>query len=200
VALLFVVFGFLFATYFATVKLPQIFAASSWTQTDWSGGTASDTVTGTATTYESLSSTDASTTAGQVILTNTEKFSNTGFETNLNGWTGFSATGGTITTSEGYTIHTFTTSGTFTPNGAGNVEVLVVGGGGGGGNNYSARGVSGGAGGLIYIGNFPVSNETYTITIGLGGGEGISGNNSVVSCNWCYTQLTQVCNFKFGIS
>ena len=45
----------------------------------------------------------------------------------------FSATGGTITYSGGYTIHTFTTNGTFTPSASGNVEVLVVGGGGGGG-------------------------------------------------------------------
>ncbi|PIR04919.1 MAG: hypothetical protein COV57_01980, partial [Candidatus Liptonbacteria bacterium CG11_big_fil_rev_8_21_14_0_20_35_14] len=36
----------------------------------------------------------------------------------------FSATGGTITTSGAYTIHTFNSSGTFTPNGSGNVEVL----------------------------------------------------------------------------
>jgi len=43
---------------------------------------------------------------------------------------GFSATGGTITYSGGYTIHTFTSSGTFTPNGSGIVEVLVVAGGG----------------------------------------------------------------------
>ena len=55
-----------------------------------------------------------------------------------------SATGGTITNSSGYTIHTFTSNGTFTPNGAGNVEYLVVAGGGGGG---GAGAVGGNAGG-----------------------------------------------------
>lgn len=41
------------------------------------------------------------------------------------------STGGTITTSGNYRIHTFLTSGTFTPSGAGTVEYLVVAGGGG---------------------------------------------------------------------
>jgi hypothetical protein len=48
------------------------------------------------------------------------------------GYTPFSATGGAITQSGAYTIHTFTSSGTFTTNGSGNVDVLVVAGGGGG--------------------------------------------------------------------
>ncbi len=46
---------------------------------------------------------------------------------------GFSATGGTITTSGDYTIHTFTSSGDFVVSGSGEVEYLVVAGGGGGG-------------------------------------------------------------------
>jgi hypothetical protein len=47
---------------------------------------------------------------------------------------GFSATGGTITTAAGKTIHTFTSSGTFVvTSGSGDVEYLVVAGGGGGG-------------------------------------------------------------------
>ena len=45
-------------------------------------------------------------------------------------------TGGTITTSGSYTIHTFTSSGTFTTGKSGNVELLVVGGGGGGGGGF----------------------------------------------------------------
>ncbi|MDZ7586522.1 MAG: hypothetical protein U0946_02100, partial [Patescibacteria group bacterium] len=101
-AVFFITIGLIAGSYFTLKGITSIFAASSWTQTDWSGGALSGTVTGTVTTYESLSSTDASTTTGQVTLTNTEKFSNTGFETNLDGWTGFSATGGTITTSGGY--------------------------------------------------------------------------------------------------
>ena len=39
----------------------------------------------------------------------------------------FSATGGTITTVGAYTIHTFTTSGTFTVEGSGDIDVLIVG-------------------------------------------------------------------------
>ncbi|MBI3335791.1 MAG: hypothetical protein HY001_04835 [Candidatus Portnoybacteria bacterium] len=85
--------------------------------------------------------------------------------------TTFSATGGTITTSGGYTIHTFTSSGTFTPNGAGTVEYLVVGGGGGGGslseNSVGAGG--GGAGGFRTATGFAVTAQAYTITVGAGG-------------------------------
>lgn len=54
------------------------------------------------------------------------------------------AEGGTVTTSGGYTIHTFNSSGTFTTNRALNVEYLVVGGGGGGGTFRSGGGGAGG--------------------------------------------------------
>ena len=48
-------------------------------------------------------------------------------------WTRITATGGTITTVAGKTIHTFTSYGTFTVTiGSGLVEYLVVAGGGGG--------------------------------------------------------------------
>ncbi len=57
------------------------------------------------------------------------------------------ATGGTVTTSAGYTYHTFTGDGTFTPSIAGTVEVLVVAGGGGGGNASDRTGGGGGGGG-----------------------------------------------------
>ena len=56
-----------------------------------------------------------------------------------------SATGGTITTDGNYKVHSFTSSGTFTPSGSGNVEVLVVAGGGGGGGGSAASGGSGGS-------------------------------------------------------
>ena len=55
--------------------------------------------------------------------------------------------GGTITTSGGNTIHTFTTSGTFTPNRDGTVNYLVVGGGGGGGGYTGVAHTAGGNGG-----------------------------------------------------
>ncbi|MFH0888246.1 MAG: DUF2341 domain-containing protein [Planctomycetota bacterium] len=94
-----------------------------------------------------------------------------------------SATGGTITYSGGYTIHTFTSSGTFTPNSARNVEVLVVAGGGGGASG------GGGAGGLIYNSSYAVAAGSYTVTVGAGGAGGVAnggagrtnGGNSIFS-------------------
>jgi hypothetical protein len=63
---------------------------------------------------------------------------------------GVKATGGTITEANGFFIHTFTASGTFTPlvNITG-VQYLVIagGGGGGGGGSTNAGGGGGGAGG-----------------------------------------------------
>ena len=100
-----------------------------------------------------------------------------------------SATGGTITYSGGYTIHTFTSSGTFTVNsGSGNVEYLVVGGGGGGGRH---SGAGGGGGGFRTATDYAVTAQGYTVTVGAGGaslygtyptqggGLGLNGANSV---------------------
>ncbi len=94
------------------------------------------------------------------------------------------ATGGTITRSGGYTIHTFTSSGTFTPNVDMNVEVLVVGGGGGGANTGSG----GGGGGYVYNSSLAVSAGNIGVTVGNGGAggsttaaPGAKGGNSVFS-------------------
>ena len=84
----------------------------------------------------------------------------------------FTATGGTITESGGYTIHTFTSSGTFTPNSNGSVDYLIVAGGGG------AAAGGGGAGGFLSAAGHSVSNQAYSIVIGAGGA-GISNNASV---------------------
>jgi cytoskeletal protein CcmA (bactofilin family) len=85
-------------------------------------------------------------------------------------WTtlgGVSATGGTITYVDGYTIHTFTDSGTFTLISGGEVEYLVVAGGGGAPGRDVGGG--GGAGGLL-TGTLPaLSPGTYTVTVGSGG-------------------------------
>ncbi|NTW33298.1 MAG: hypothetical protein HGB12_11870, partial [Bacteroidetes bacterium] len=104
------------------------------------------------------------------------------------------ATGGTITYTDasglnprssppysgGYTVHAFTSSGTFTPNCSGNVEVLVVAGGGGGAGRH---GGGGGAGGLIYNSSFAVTAQAYATTIGAGGNGSVdyatNGSNSV---------------------
>lgn len=77
------------------------------------------------------------------------------------------ATGGDITTSGYYKVHTFTSGGTFTVTniiGAGIVEYLIVGGGGGG----AYWGGGGGAGGVL-TGSTTVSKTSYSVTVGAGG-------------------------------
>ena len=111
------------------------------------------------------------------------------------------ATGGTITTSGNFKIHTFTGDGSFVVStvgnspvvptgGPGNVDYLVVAGGGGGG--PGSRGGGGGAGGfregrvlpapesytaspLVAPGGLPVSATSYPITVGGGGVDGDPG-------------------------
>ena len=89
------------------------------------------------------------------------------------------STNSSITTVDGYTIHTFTSTGTFTVAVGGYVECLIVAGGGGGG---ARHGGGGGAGGML-TGTIGVnSNGVYTITVGAGGagtpvGGTISGTN-----------------------
>jgi len=88
-----------------------------------------------------------------------------------------SAAGGAITTSGGDTIHAFVTSGTFTPNGNGTVEVLVVAGGGGGGSAYAG---GGGAGGLVHSSTYAVtSGVAIPVAVGGGGAQNNNGGNSV---------------------
>ena len=101
------------------------------------------------------------------------------------------ATGGTITTSGLYKIHTFTTTGatTFTLTSPGSItaQVLVVGGGGAGGSAYVGGG--GGAGGAVYNATFTITSGSYTVTVGAGGARttvgvgyvGASGTNSSFS-------------------
>jgi hypothetical protein len=83
-------------------------------------------------------------------------------------------TGGTITTSGGNRIHTFTSSGTFTvPSGfSATANYLIVAGAGGGGGN---RGGGGGAGGML-TGSTAISANSYSITVGSGGSAGGDGN------------------------
>jgi prepilin-type N-terminal cleavage/methylation domain-containing protein len=95
--------------------------------------------------------------------------------------TGCVATGGTISTTTGYKIHTFTTVGTstFTVTGSCNAEVLVVAGGGGGGPGTSGRqGGGGGAGGLIYNSSYSISGTTTDVVVGGGGSSFVNGQNS----------------------
>ena len=110
--------------------------------------------------------------------------------------------GGSITTSGSFRIHTFTSSGTFVNTIPDNsVEYLVIAGGGSGGNseNFSSTGSSGGGaggyrcsvsgensgGGASAESALTLSAASYTVTIGAGGasvsghGAGNNGNNSV---------------------
>ncbi|MFA5795483.1 MAG: DUF2341 domain-containing protein [Candidatus Brocadiia bacterium] len=99
------------------------------------------------------------------------------------------ATGGTVTNSGNYKTHTFTSSGTFIViSGNGNVEALVVGGGGAGGGNGSGNNIGGGGGGgggVVYNPSFPVTVQSYSVTVGAGGigttGNPTNGGNSVFS-------------------
>ena len=92
------------------------------------------------------------------------------------------ATGGTITYSGEYTIHSFTTSGTFTVTSAGDVDYLVLGGGGGGCGGLTAGGNAlggGGAGGFRNGTAHAVTVQAYTITVGAGG----SGGTPIDACD-----------------
>ena len=97
------------------------------------------------------------------------------------------ATGGTITTSGDFKIHTFNSSGTFTVSNSGNaagsttVDYLVIaGGGGGGGAGGPSNGTAGGGGAGGYresfpnpaTGGLPVSVQAYPITVGAGASGG----------------------------
>ena len=63
---------------------PVYASSSPWSQTDWSGGSG-QTSWSDNTKFDSSSSVTTST-AGQATLTNTEKFLNTGFESDLSSW------------------------------------------------------------------------------------------------------------------
>ncbi len=94
-------------------------------------------------------------------------------------------TGGTISTWDGYTIHTFTSNGTLTlPTATDSIEFLIVGGGGGGGGGGTAGNEGhggGGGGGLLTsddIGTISLSAGSYSIVIGSGGSQSSKGGNS----------------------
>ena len=102
------------------------------------------------------------------------------------------ASGGTITTSGDFKIHTFTGDGCFVvatvgnPEGSTTVDYLVVAAGGGGANG---SGGAGGAGGFRQsfpnpaTGGFPVTVQGYPITVGSGGSAGPNSTTSGGSGN-----------------
>jgi hypothetical protein len=106
------------------------------------------------------------------------------------------ASGGNIIDYDGtYWIHTFLTSGTFTPQTGLSCDYLVVAGGGGGGRTGGGGGAGGlrstvtatGGGGSLESALSVASGTAYTVTVGAGGAgttssaAGVSGSNSVFS-------------------
>ena len=108
--------------------------------------------------FEDASGVDASASTGEYRNSSGNYYSGTS-----------AATGGTITTDGGDTIHTFTADGVFGVGAAGDVELLVVGGGGGAGGSRSG---GGGAGGYRTDASFAVTATTYPVTVGDGGAGG----------------------------
>lgn len=87
---------------------------------------------------------------------------------------GIQATGGDVTISGGYKVHTFRSTGTFTVTEPGWIDYLVVGGGGGGGSGANSGG--GGAGGLL-TGTRLIAANSYSVIVGAGGAAGASDGN-----------------------
>jgi len=104
------------------------------------------------------------------------------------GITPISASGGVITTSSDYKIHTFTSSATFVIHRTGSednfIQTLIVAGGGGGGPSRGGSiGAGGGGGAGAYYEDFispSTTGITYTITVGGGGafGTGLAPSGS----------------------
>lgn len=112
------------------------------------------------------------------------------------------ASGGAVSYSGGYTIHTFNTSGTFVANRDLDVEYLVVGGGGGGGQHLSGGAGAGGyrssvvgessGGGVSAEPKLRVgSGESFAVVVGAGGAgtAGISGASGASSSFASITSL-----------
>jgi hypothetical protein len=105
------------------------------------------------------------------------------------------ATGGMITRSGDYWVHTFTASGTFTPTADLTCDYLVIAGGGGGGQGRDNQSFGGGGGAGGYRSSVTgessgggasaesklslTSGTAYTVTVGAGGAAGTQGANSV---------------------
>lgn len=117
------------------------------------------------------------------------------------------ATGGTITSIPGYVVHTFTSSGTFTPSVTiTNCEYLVVAGGGGGGDGFGngTAGSGGGAGGLrSSILGFPSGggasaesritvSTAQTVTVGAGGAGAPGGGSATAGSNSVFGSITSI--------
>ena len=165
---------------------------------DYARTWATNSVTIASTTFDGVSTNPSFYTIGQTVtlvyMDGTKGWSLINEDTTTDlGAAYVSATGGTVTTSGDYKIHTFTGDGCFVvscggnPAGSTSVDYLVVAGGAGGGSGFSSGGGAGGAGGFRFYANptcnpqsgpgsplnaptgLPVSATTYPITVGAGG-------------------------------
>jgi len=128
------------------------------------------------------------------------------------------ATGGTVTTSSDYKIHTFTGDGCFvvsqtatgTPVAPNVVDYLVIAGGGGGGQSGDGSSVTGGGGGAggyressgtasgcytvsplgACVSALPVSATTYPVTVGGGGSSTSGGGVATAGSNSVFSTIT----------
>ena len=137
-----------------------------------------------------------------VYVDDTEGWKNVQDSTsNVTGNAFLQASGGTVSCSGNFKIHTFTGPGTFTVSaaavsGPNNVDYLVVAGGGGGGGRY--HGAGGGAGGhrtsfpspSCNAGAFPVSVQGYPIQVGSGGPAGGNDAKGTVGVNSVFSTIT----------
>jgi hypothetical protein len=145
-------------------------SGTAWSYTNWQGNEPGSSETHVRTNNIGWHDYDNHTHGMAIYMTGGSNAYQVATTTNAN------TTGGTITTSGGYIIHRFNTSGTFRPSFSGSVEVLIVGGGGGGGSNL---GGGGGGGAVIWIPATNVSaNTNYSIVVGDGGASGTNGQNS----------------------
>lgn len=89
------------------------------------------------------------------------------------------AIGGNVSYMNGYWIHTFTGSGTFSPGQNLSVDTLIVAGGGGGGTPGASRCGGGGAGGVIQTTSSAITGGvSYDVVVGGGGAIAGTGSNS----------------------
>jgi len=182
---------------------------------DYARTWATNNITIASNTLDGISSTETFSTNGQTVtlvyMDGTKGWSLINEDTTTDiGARFIAATGGTVTTSGDYKIHTFTGDGCFVVSCGGNVSgsnlvdyLVVAGGGSGGAANAPGAGGGGGAGGFRVSNSYglpaptmsplanptglPVSATTYPITVGGGGGgspisaPGNDGSNSVFS-------------------
>ena len=144
-------------------------------------------ITSTTSNFQSLASDPASPTNGDVwynSTSNTFKGRRAGLTQTFTTSNYLIATGGTITTSGNYKIHTFLSSGTFTVTHLGTaptVDYLVAAGGGGGGElpyNWAGAPGGGGGGGYRTASGITVTASAYTVTVGAGGAIYTTGSDS----------------------